>query len=440
MPTFTPAQSSYDVIIIGAGIIGAATALELSRKGFKTLNVDSLPASGYGSTSNSCAIIRTHYSTLEGTALAHEGYFYWANWADYLGVEDERGYAKFINNGCMVMKTQSNDSLANVIAHQRALGIPFEEWGPSEITAKLPMFSLQKFAPAKAFNSPGFAQPTGGEVPGGVFFERAGYINDPQLATHNLQRAAEAAGAEFRFNAKVQEIPQVSGRVTGVTLQDGTVLSAPVVVNVAGPHSYIINEMVGATADMTIKTRALRQEVTHLPAPEGVQWDRDGIVTSDSDISVYSRPEQGNYILVGSEDPECDEREWVDPDDFNRDFTDQWTAQAHRMGQRIPTLGVTAQRRGVVDLYDVSDDWIPIYDKSCVDGFYMAIGTSGNQFKNAPIAGLMMATLIELCENGRDHDVDPVVVHGAYTARDLQTGFFSRKRTINPDSSFSVLG
>ena len=93
-----------------------------------------------------------------------------------------------------------------------------------------------------------------------------------------------------------------------------------------------------------------------------------------------------------------------------------------------------------MDLYDVSDDWIPIYDKSCVDGFYMAIGTSGNQFKNAPIAGLMMATLIELCENGRDHDVDPVVVHGAYTARDLQTGFFSRKRTINPDSSFSVLG
>ena len=70
----------YDAIIIGAGIIGAAVALELSRKGWRTLSVDGLPAAGYGSTSNSCAIIRTHYSTVEGTALAWEGYHYWTDW------------------------------------------------------------------------------------------------------------------------------------------------------------------------------------------------------------------------------------------------------------------------------------------------------------------------------------------------------------------------
>ncbi len=60
----------YDVIIIGAGIIGAATALELSTRGKRTLNLDKLPAAGYGSTGASCAIIRTHYSTLDGAALA----------------------------------------------------------------------------------------------------------------------------------------------------------------------------------------------------------------------------------------------------------------------------------------------------------------------------------------------------------------------------------
>ena len=56
----------YDAIIIGAGIIGGAIGLELARKGFRTLNVDKLPAAGYGSTSNTCAIIRFHYSTAEG--------------------------------------------------------------------------------------------------------------------------------------------------------------------------------------------------------------------------------------------------------------------------------------------------------------------------------------------------------------------------------------
>ena len=83
----------YDALIIGAGIIGASIAFELAKKGYKTLNVDKLSAAGAGSTINSCAIIRTHYSTLEGTAMAYESYLHWKNWAEYLGVEDERGYA-----------------------------------------------------------------------------------------------------------------------------------------------------------------------------------------------------------------------------------------------------------------------------------------------------------------------------------------------------------
>ena len=54
-------SDNYDAVIIGAGVIGAATALELSRNGYKTLSIDKNPEAGYGSTSNSCAIIRVHY-------------------------------------------------------------------------------------------------------------------------------------------------------------------------------------------------------------------------------------------------------------------------------------------------------------------------------------------------------------------------------------------
>ena len=61
-------NKQYDAIIIGAGIIGAAIAFELSKKGYKTLNVDKLPSAGHGSTSGSCAIIRLHYSTPDGVA------------------------------------------------------------------------------------------------------------------------------------------------------------------------------------------------------------------------------------------------------------------------------------------------------------------------------------------------------------------------------------
>lgn len=82
-----------------------------------------------------------------------------------------------------------------------------------------------------------------------------------------------------------------------------------------------------------------------------------------------------------------------------------------RTCQRMPSLGVSTQMRGVVELYDVSDDWIPIYDKSDLPGFYMAIGTSGNQFKNAPIAGELMAEIIAASENGNDQDSNPVDFH-----------------------------
>jgi sarcosine oxidase, subunit beta len=106
----------------------------------------------------------------------------------------------------------------------------------------------------------------------------------------------------------------------------------------------------------------------------------------------------------------------------------------------VPTLQVPNQPNGVVDLYDCSDDWIPVYDKSDLGGFYMAIGTSGNQYKNAPVVGRMMAELIDACEKGLDHDKEPFQFTMKYTGRKLDVGFFSRKREINYNSSFSVNG
>ncbi|MDQ2091188.1 NAD(P)/FAD-dependent oxidoreductase [Marimonas arenosa] len=430
-----------DAIIIGAGVIGAAVALEMARKGWKTLNLDRHRAAGHGSTAGSCAIIRMHYSTLEGTAFAWEGYHYWRDWADYLGLPDGTPLAEFRECGCLVMKTQANDFMARHIETSRALGIPFEEWDAAAIRAKLPVYALERYAPAKRMDQPGFGEPTGGRLEGAVFWPNGGYVNDPALSAQNLADAARAAGAEFRLGVEVEAVLQAGGRVKGVRLKGGEEINAPVVINVAGPGSRTVNEMAGVTGDMTIETRPLRQEVVHVPSPEGFDFERDGTIVSDSDIACYCRPEQGNHILVGSEDPECDTHQWVESDTgFNRDFTDQWTTQAMRYAQRVPSLGIPNRTRGVVELYDASTDWIPIYDKSSLGGFYMACGTSGNQYKNAPIAGRMMAALVAYCEGGADHDAKPLQFTLPYIGREIDVGFYSRKREINAESSFSVLG
>ncbi len=449
----------YDAVIIGAGIIGANLGFELAKAGWRTLNVDKLPAAGYGSTANSCAIIRTHYSTWPGVAMAWEGLHYWQRWREYLEVEDERGLAGFVQCGGVYLGNDARYE-EKVLPLFDDIGIHYERWTPEQVAAHIPGIDLGSHSPPKSAADDAFWDEPARQLGSAVYSKAAGYVTDPQLASHNLQRAAEAKGAEFRFNTTVTGIRREGNRVTGVNLalppeggersprlREGgddsrSFVSAKVVVNVAGPHSFVINEMAGLAGTMNIGTRALRHEVHHVPSPPGLDFERDGYLVGDDDLGTYFRPEVGNHILVGSQDPDCDPQVWVDdPDQFERAITtEQWNNQVLRLARRLPALGVPQERKGVVDLYDVSDDWIPIYDRTDLDGFYVAIGTSGNQFKNCSVAAHCLVQLIEAVEAGHDHDAEPVRVKLPHTGLELDMGAFSRNRQINEASSFSVLG
>ena len=428
-----------DAVIIGAGVIGAALGLELARRGLRTVNLDALPAAGYGSTSASAAVIRVYYSTRQGIALAYEGLHYWRHWADHLGLPDDGGLARFDECGSVVVKTADNQELQPICARMAELGVPFEDWDRARLRAELPFYATERYAPPRRPDDPAFGD-SDGEIAGAVFFPTCGYVNDPQLAARNLQRAAEAAGGRFRFRAAVTGIRRRGGRVAGVTLAGGEEIDAPIVVNVAGPHSGVVNRMAGVEDEMSVRTRPLRQEVAWVPAPPGVDFARRALVSADGDVGCYWRSDTGNKLMIGSLEPACDTLEWVDADDFNRELSEQWTAQVYRAALRMPTLPIPQQAQGIVALYDVSDDWIPIYDRSGLPGYYMAVGTSGNQFKNAPLAGVLMAELILACEAGHDHDRSPLRHVGRHTGLEIDLGAFSRLRAVNRESSFSVLG
>jgi glycine/D-amino acid oxidase-like deaminating enzyme len=429
-----------DVIIIGAGIIGASVALGLSRRGFKTLNLDALPAAGYGSTSNSSAIIRPFYSAVESCALAHESRYHWTVWPDFLDTDDESGFAKYTECGMLILASNGDGALFPLqTSAMDEVGVTYERLNYDQIGERFPVLSLNAYGPPKQIDDPGFGAVTGSDLSGGIFMPEAGYMSDPQLATHNLQRAAEARGAKFRFNARIDAIPRKGGRVAGVRLESGEVIDAPIVINVAGPHSAIVNAMAGLDDEIKMPTRPMRNEVAHIPAPDGFEPSRGGCVVGDGDVGVYFRPEIGGNILIGSLDPEGDEREFVDPDDYNTSLSEQWTRQVWRTAQRIPALGIPNTARGVVGLYDVTPDWTPIYDRSSLGGYYMAIGTSGNQFKNAPIIGQLMATLVSAVEAGHDHDKDPLEFYLEHLERPISLGFYSRLRRSHGEGGGTVL-
>ena len=435
-------KTTSDAIIIGAGVIGAATAFELCKRGYQTLNIDKLPGAGYGPTSSSCSIVRAHYSSWDGVAMAHEGFSYWRDWPNYLEIDAAEGeIATYMQSGTALLKSKTGHH-EKVLEHYRDLGVEHEEWDTDTLKARIPYYDVHAFWPPSRPEDADFFRKPEEELEGAIYTPGSGYVNDPQLATRDLQRAAEAKGGRFRFNTKIVEVRRSDGRVRGVTLDSGEEIDAPVVVNVTGPHSFVINRLAGVEETMNIKTRALRHEVHIVPAPPGIDYEHEGFHTSDGDQGIYFRPEAGNNILIGSEDPPCDPQVWVDDaETFDRNVTRaQYAAQVYRVARRIPTVEVPSQPRGLSDLYDVSDDWIPLYDRSDLDGFYMAVGTSGNQFKNAPVVGLLMAELIDACEKGQDHDANAVQVKVPYTGVVLDAGFYSRNREINPNSSFSVNG
>jgi sarcosine oxidase subunit beta len=432
-----------DAIVIGAGVIGSAVTMELARAGRRVMCIDKLPAAGYGSTSSSSAVVRFSYSTRSGVAMAYEGYRYWQNWTDHIGPIGDQPHAEYVSAPMLMPKTPGGHH-ENVLPHFDALGIPHEDLNAEETAARWPYLDMRIFGPPACLDdveSPFWGEPTAMHD-GVISMPEAGYISDPQLAAANLAAAAVAAGAEYRFNTEVVSIDRSDNQVTGVTTTGGEQLLAPVVVNVGGPHARILCDMAGVLDTMNRTSRALRREVYIVPAPAAVDYDNDGVLIGDSDTGVYFRPERGNNVLIGNAEPECDELEWVEDPDSCGDVLSQEGFELHalRVSRRISNLPIPPTKRGLVSMYDATPDWTPIYDRTDLDGFYVAIGTSGNQFKNAPIAGRAMAELIAAVEGGHDHDADPVVVVGQYTGFEIDMGTFTRNRVVPEDSHMNVFG
>ena len=422
-----------DALVVGAGVIGASIAFGLAKAGRRVTVVDKLPAAGYGSTSSSAAVIRTYYSTLPSTRLAWESLHHWRDYENFLGVTDERGMVAYSETGSLFLRTDAEDGLESLLTHQDALGIPWEAWDDAQLTENMAWLDRTGYGPPRRHDDPDFGEPSGKRITRALYFPDSGYVSDPQLAAHNFQAAAEAHGARFRFNTAVEEFLVDGGRAAGVRLEGGEVVNAPVVVNAGGPWSSGLNRLAGVADGMKVSNRPLRQEVCHVPLPKSIPPKDEGGVAliADADIGNYARPDVGDKLMIGSMEPACDPVVWEDdPDGFNRSHSEQWTAQVYRQALRMPDLQIPGQATGVVDLYDVSSDWMPIYDKSDMPGFYMACGTSGNQFKNAPVVGQLMAGLIDWCEGGHDHDEDPYCFPCRYTGGEIDISAFSRRREI----------
>jgi len=447
-------------VVIGAGVIGSSIALQLKRLGHDVTVVDRNSSAGMGSTSASSAVVRFNYSTFDAVALSWESYFLWKEFKELIDgtngyssnslSNSQDHYAHLEDRGYVMLDVPVLSNDKTMALFDRA-GIPYEIWDSNTLKARMVGIDAGRYWPNKPVKSDEFFNEATEEL-GAIFSKHGGYVSDPLLAAQNFAAAAKREGVNFKFRKAVVGIEKKDGRVCGVEVSDFDsqskkaletgveVITADVVVNVAGPWSTLINQMAGAGSDFTMELKPLRAEVHQISTPKDIL---PGPIMGDLDLGTYVRSGPGGITLVGGTEPECDVLEWVEPDkvdEVNMTRTvEVFESQTYRFARRFPAAQIPSTPVGVVGVYDVSSDWTPIYDKTDVPGFYVAIGTSGNQFKNAPGAGLIMAHLINEVEKGADHDNQPVVYQCTKSKSAINLATFSRKRARNLTSG-TVMG
>lgn len=447
-------------VVIGAGVIGSSIALQLKRSGHDVSVIDRNSAAGMGSTSASSAVVRFNYSTFDAVALAWESYSLWKDFQNL--IDGSNGYSKnplsnsqeyyaHLEDRGFVMLDAPILSNEKTMKLYEKIGIPYEIWDSNTLKKRMPGINAGKYWPNKPVKSDEFWDEASEEL-GAIFSKHGGYISDPLLAAQNFAAAAKREGVNFYFRKSVIGIEKNNGRVSGVRVSDfdsqsnkavvgnSKIIAADLVVNVAGPWSTQINQLAGAGSDFTVGLKPLRVEVHQISTPKDIL---PGPIMGDLDLGTYLRSGPGGITLVGGTEPECDELEWVEPDlvdEVNMTRTvELFESQTYRFAKRFPAAQIPSNPVGVVGIYDVSSDWTPIYDKTDVPGFYVAIGTSGNQFKNAPGAGLIMAHLINQVEMGHDHDNHPIIYRCLNNNLEINLATFSRKRAGNTTSG-TVMG
>ena len=389
-------KTTAEIIVVGAGIIGASIAYQLARREVDVIALDKGEGPAEGSTGASSSICRCRYTHPEVVRLAFHGQQAYGNWSEFTGLGEVRSELHRV--GVLWMMGESTDKVRADADKLVSQGVEAEALGPEEMTELFPALSTC----AEPFDLTG--QVPHVCRPGEAFlFEPKGGYADPVGANQDLIVATRVQGGEVRFRARVVDVMKRRGRVTGVELADGTTISANLVINAAGPWCNQLNALAGCRLRWTLTPT--RIQTVYRPWPQELGPLPVG---ADASTGIYFRPESGGQqVLVGSVLPEDEEEVVEDPDDYKRvpdaDFVEIKLAAFHH---RVPSLEARGRVSGVAGLYTINrEDVHPVLGPSGVDGFWLANGFSGHGFKLAPAVGSMIAQAYTGVSTDFDTDV-----------------------------------
>ena len=354
-------KGAYEVVIVGGGGHGLATAYYLAKEhGITNVAVVEKGWLGLGNTGRNTTIIRSNYLWDESAHL------YEKSLQLYEGLSQELNFNIMLSQrGCLNLAHNQHDlrQLSRRVNAIRLNGIDSEILTAEQIKALVPILNC----------SPTARYP----VLGGSLQRRGGTARHDAVAWA-FARAADARGVDIIQNCEVTGIRRDGGRVTGVETTRGLIKTGKVGVVVAG-HASVLAEMAGLR--LPIESHPLQALVS-----EPIKPVLDTVVMSAM-VHVYlSQSDKGELVLgAGIDSYNSYAQRGSLP------TIEHMLAACIELFPIVSRLRMLRQWAGIVD---VCPDASPIVGKTPVEGFYVNFGWGTGGFKATPGSGWVFAYTI----------------------------------------------
>jgi FAD-dependent oxidoreductase domain-containing protein 1 len=359
-------NQQYDVILVGGGIMGCATAYYLRKKdpNIKVLIIEKDPTYEFCSTVLSDANIRLQFNVKENIQISQYGLEVLATFSEDMAIDGVKPDIAFRQQGNLFLTDEAGKSTAlKGLANQQNLGCPVAWLSPTEIKTRFPLYAVDQLA-------------------GGTLGSLDGTM-DANAVLIGYKNKATELGAEF-ITGEVAKVLQNEKRVQGVRLVSGAEISAQYVVNSAGAWAPKLAQTVGVNLPIdpikrqvfVIETNVATEIVYPLTVfPSG----------------LYLIQEHANIFLTGKilpEDPIGFEFNWD-----RQIFMDHLWPELY---EYIPAFDQLKIARGWAGLYAVNtfDGNAILGEWPQLPGFILANGFSGHGFQQGHAVGRYLAELI----------------------------------------------
>ena len=353
-------KPEYDVVIIGGGGHGLATAYYLAKEfGLRNIAVLEKGWIGSGNIGRNTTIIRSNYM------LPGNEPFYEMSLKLWEGLEQDFNYNAMVSQRSILNLFHSDgqrDAFVRRANAMRLAGADAELADADQLRAELPFLD---------FDNARFP------IKGGLFQRRGGTVRHDAVAW-GYARGADARGVDIIQNCEVTEFDIAGGRCHGVETTRGQIRAAKVAVCVAGSSGRVMEK---AGMRLPIESHVLQAFVT-----EGLKPVIPGVITFGAGHFYVSQSDKGGLVFGG------------DIDGYNsyaqRGNLPVVEDVAEGGMAIMPMIGRARLLRSWGGIMDMSMDGSPFIDRTPIDGLYFNGGWCYGGFKATPASGFCYAHLI----------------------------------------------